>query len=44
MVMGSADKMIFYVKEMVSDLNFKPEDKLDPFVIAKMDLKTIDNF
>ena len=32
-VLGSSDKMIFYAKEMISDLTKKPKVLLDPFII-----------
>jgi hypothetical protein len=42
--MGSSDKMIFYAKEMISDLSMKPKDNLDPFIIAKLNLESINYF
>jgi hypothetical protein len=43
-VMGNSDRMIFYAKEMLADLTMKPKNLLDPFMICKLDLQTIDNF
>lgn len=43
-IMGSADKMVFYAKEMVADLSSKPLSQLDPFQIAKLDAKTVEFF
>lgn len=42
--MGSADKMIFYAKEMLSELGFKPLKTLNPFLVCKLDLPTINCF
>jgi hypothetical protein len=43
-VMGNSDRMIFYAKEMLADLTMKPKNTLDPFIICKLDLHTINNF
>ena len=43
-VMGNSDKIIFYAKEMMSDLTLAPKAVLNPYLIAKLDVKTIDNF
>lgn len=43
-VLGSSDKMIFYAKEMLADLTTKPKPLVDPYLIAKLDLETIDKF
>jgi hypothetical protein len=43
-VLGSSDKMIFYAKEMISDLTIKPKEELNPFIIAKLDLNSIKYF
>lgn len=43
-IMGSSDKMIFYAKEMLADLNFKPKHLLDPFLMAKLNLETMNYF
>lgn len=42
--MGSSDKQIFYAKEMLADLGFKPKKLLDPFLMAKLDLSSINYF
>lgn len=42
--MGNSEKMIFYAKEMISDLSRKPKHLVDPFLIAKLDLDTIKFF
>jgi len=36
--------MIFYAKEMISDLTLKPKNHLDPYLIVKLDLSTIKYF
>jgi hypothetical protein len=36
--------MIFYCKEMVANLNTCPKYLLNPFIMAKLDLKTIQDF
>jgi hypothetical protein len=43
-IMGSCDKQVFYAKEMVSDLTGKPKNNLDPFMMAKLDVQTINGF
>lgn len=43
-IMGHSDKMIFYAKEMLSNLVSKPKEQLDPFIMAKLDLSTIKYF
>lgn len=42
--MGNSAKLIFYAKEVIGDLSFKPKSALDPFIIAKLDIQTINNF
>ena len=42
--MGNSDKMIFYAKEMISDLSMKPKANLDPFIISKLNLESINYF
>jgi hypothetical protein len=37
-IMGNSDKLIFFAKEMLSDLSFKPKHLIDPFLIAKLDV------
>lgn len=43
-VMGSADKMTFYAKEMLADLTKKPKPLVNPFLICKLDIETIKFF
>jgi len=42
--MGNSEKQIFYAKEMVSDLSSQPKHLLDPFLVAKLDVQTINFF
>jgi hypothetical protein len=43
-VLGNADRMIFYAKELIADLTTKPKALLDPFIVSKLDLETIKYF
>lgn len=43
-IVGSAEKMIFYTKEMVSNLTAQPKFLLDPYLMAKQDVQTIKYF
>ena len=43
-VVGNPDKMVFYAKEMLSNLTMSPKQVLDPYLIAKMNVKTINTF
>lgn len=43
-IMGNSEKIIFYAKEMISDLTNKPKHLLDPFLISKLDIQTINFF
>ena len=43
-VVGNPDKMVFYAKEMLSNLTMSPKQVLDPYLIAKMNVKTINFF
>lgn len=36
--------MIFYAKEMLAELTTKPKQSVDPYLIAKLDIETIDKF
>lgn len=40
-VMGDADKMMFYAKEMLSNLTMAPKSVLDPFLMAKLNMNTV---
>lgn len=42
--MGNSEKQIFYAKEMLADLTQKPKQMLDPFLIAKLDVYSINHF
>jgi hypothetical protein len=37
-VVGSSDKMMFYMKEMVSEFNQPNKAALNPFLVSKLDL------
>lgn len=43
-IVGNSDKIIFIAKEMIADLTSKQKYQLDPFIIAKLDLQTINLF
>ena len=43
-ILGSSEKMIFYRKELVSNLTAQPKFLLDPYVMAKLDIHTIKYF
>ena len=36
--------MVFYAKEMLAQLTQQPKHLLDPFLIARLDLETIEHF
>lgn len=42
--MGSADKAIYFAKQMLAELSSTAKEKLDPFVVAKLNLQTINYF
>jgi len=42
--MGNPDKMVFYAKEMISNLTMTPKSMLDPYIMAKMDVNTVNHF
>jgi len=43
-VLGNPDKMVFYAKEMLSSLTMGAKSNLDPYLIAKMSVNTINFF
>lgn len=43
-VIGNADKIVFYSKEMISDLTLAPKAVLNPYIIAKLNINTIKFF
>ena len=43
-IMGNSDKLIFYAKEMIGDLTCKPKSNLDPFVVAKLNVQSLNFF
>lgn len=42
--MGNSEKMIFFAKELLAEITNQPKHLLDPFVIARLDLETIEYF
>lgn len=40
-VMGDTDKMVFYAKDMISQLQLGLKSQLNPYVIAKLSVNTI---
>ena len=40
-IMGNPDNLVFYAKEMTSNLTLAPKSTLDPYLIAKLDVKTV---
>ena len=40
-IVGSSEKMIFYLKEMVAQLTSTPKYLLDPFIVCKLDVNTV---
>ena len=42
--MGNSEKLIFYAKEMIADLSNKPKHLVDPFLVSKLDIQTINFF
>ena len=43
-IMGNSEKLIFYAKEMIADLSNKPKHLVDPFLVSKLDIQTINFF
>ena len=43
-IAGDSEKQIFLAKEMISQLTLSPKHSLDPFLIAKLDIQTINFF
>ena len=43
-VMGNPDKLVFYAKEMTSNLTLAPKGTLDPYLVAKLDVNTVNCF
>lgn len=42
-ILGNSDKMLFHMKELIAQCE-DPELTQNPFVISKLDLKTVDSF
>lgn len=43
-IMGNSENQIFYAKEMLADLSSKPKKMMCPYLVAKLDLKSVQNF
>ena len=43
-ILGNADKLVYFSKDMMAHLTKTPKLSLDPFLIAKLDLSTINFF
>ena len=43
-IMGDTDKMTFYAKDMISNLQLALKSTLDPYVVAKMSISTINHY
>jgi hypothetical protein len=43
-IMGSPDKMVFLAKEMISQLTITPKHALDPFIVSKLDVQSVNFF
>lgn len=43
-IMGNSEKMVFLAKEMISQLTLTPKHALDPYLISKLDIQTINFF
>lgn len=44
MVLGSSDKMMFYIKDLHSSLNRQMKTTLNPFIVTKLDLTSIKSY
>jgi hypothetical protein len=43
-IVGNPDKLIFHIKDMMSNLNKATKEKINPFIIGKLDVDTIAHF
>ena len=43
-IMGDTDKMTFYAKEMISSLQLGLKSTLNPYIVAKLNIPTIQGF
>lgn len=43
-LVGNADKLLFHIKDMMSNLNKAEKQNLNPFIIGKLDIDTIAHF
>ena len=42
--MGNPDRLVFYAKEMIAELTCLPKTAIDPFLITKLDVSSINFF
>ena len=42
--MGNSEKMVFLAKEVISQLTITPKHALDPYLIGKLDVQSINFF
>ena len=43
-IVGNPEKLIFHIKDLMSNLNKGQKQNLNPFLISKLDLETITFF
>ena len=43
-ILGNSEKMVFLAKEMISQLTLTPKHALDPYLVSKLDIQTINFF
>ena len=43
-VIGNPDKMVFYAKEMLSSLTMAPKQLLNPYLVAKLNVNTVNYY
>ena len=43
-IMGNSEKMVFLAKEAISTLTLTPKHALDPYLVSKLDVQTINFF
>lgn len=42
--MGNPDKLVFHVKDMMSNLSKAKKENINPFIIGKLDIDTVAHF
>ena len=43
-IVGNSEKVVFFTKEMIATLTKSPKLAIDPFLICKLDMNTINFF